>query len=292
MSDPSKAVEDVQALLDQVTRGEAPEVENEIQEAFGSIMGQRFSEALTRDVPKSRAEDKKLHFSEIGHPCDKHLWYKVNRPDLAEEMPSNAVMKFLYGDLIEELFLALVRLTGHEVTDEQKRCEVPLRDGWRITGRMDAKIDGWTTDVKSASQQAFKNYSNGMPEDLFGTKHQLRGYLSAEGELSGYFAVVDKTLGHITTVRIDDGPLTEQEKERLVRAVEATEPPVRSIESEPEGKSGNRKLGVLCSYCPFKHACWADANEGRGLRTFLYSNKPVFLTHVAKEPKVPEYTGE
>jgi len=56
----------------------------------------------------------------------------------------------------------------------------------------------------------------------------------------------------------------------------------------PEGKSGNMKLGVNCSYCPHKVTCWDDANNGDGLRLFLYSNGPMWLTEVQKEPKVQE----
>ena len=43
-----------------------------------------------------------------------------------------------------------------------------------------------------------------------------------------------------------------------------------------------------CSYCQFKHSCWKEANEGRGLRTFLYSTGPKHFTHVEKEPRVAE----
>ena len=65
-------------------------------------------------------------------------------------------------------------------------------------------------------------------------------------------------------------------------------PPERCYPDEPEGKSGNRKLGISCSYCPFKHTCWADSNGGRGLRTFAYSTGVKFMTHINKEPRVEE----
>ena len=39
-------------------------------------------------------------------------------------MTPNTYVKFMYGHLIEEMLLFLTKLSGHEVTDEQKQCEV------------------------------------------------------------------------------------------------------------------------------------------------------------------------
>jgi hypothetical protein len=64
--------------------------------------------------------------------------------------------------------------------------------------------------------------------------------------------------------------------------------PTRCFEGIPDGKSGNMKLGVNCSYCAFKAPCWADANDGEGLRLFIYSTGPRWLTEVEREPDVPE----
>lgn len=55
-----------------------------------------------------------------------------------------------------------------------------------------------------------------------------------------------------------------------------------------DGAYGNRKLGVECSYCPFKVDCWQDVNDGSGLRKFIYSSGPRWLTVVKKEPNVME----
>lgn len=292
MSNQEKVVEDVRALLDSVARGETVEVDGGTLGVLGEVLSQRFKSALTGRVPKNRTEEKKLHFSEIGHPCRRHLWYRVHTPEKAENMPGSAIFKFLYGDLIEEIYLALVRLSGHEVTDEQKRCEIELPDGWKITGYLDAKIDGEPSDVKSASTPSFRKFEDGLQSDPFGYHSQLRGYAESEGEEFASFHVIDKTLGHITNLSQKYSPFTEQEKRDIVESVDRDTPPPRDFSAEPEGKSGNMKLPVTCSYCPFKKECWQDANGGNGLRTFLYSRGPVFLTEVKKEPNVAEYKGE
>jgi hypothetical protein len=102
------------------------------------------------------------------------------------------------------------------------------------------------------------------------------------------FLVIDKTLGKIT---LDTYPKDDTDYNKLVdhkREVLALPepPPEKCYPDELEGKSGNRKLGVGCSYCPFKNECWS------GLRTFIYSSGPVFLTKVVREPKVLEVNPE
>ena len=70
--------------------------------------------------------------SNIGRD-DRYLWNVVNNPGVAEELTPNTHVKFMYGHLIEELLLFLTRLAGHEVTDEQKRCEVSALQGlWTV----------------------------------------------------------------------------------------------------------------------------------------------------------------
>ncbi len=44
--------------------------------------------------------------------------------DKGEELMPHTRIKFLYGHLIEEMILALTKLSGHDVTHEQKQVEV------------------------------------------------------------------------------------------------------------------------------------------------------------------------
>ena len=65
-----------------------------------------------------------LRMSNIGQP-DRKLWYRHRRSEYkGEKLRANTLIKFLYGHLIEEMVLALVKLSGHDVTDEQKRVEL------------------------------------------------------------------------------------------------------------------------------------------------------------------------
>ena len=74
----------------------------------------------------------------------------------------------------------------------------------------------------------------------------------------------------------------EEHIKRVKKLVEQPEPPEVCQETVPDGKSGNRKLAVGCSYCPYKFTCWHE------VRTFIYSSGPRYLTEVFNEPKVTE----
>jgi len=81
---------------------------------------------------------------------------------------------------------------------------------------------------------------------------------------------------------------TSNRIEYLKGMVKSATPPVRCYSDIPEGKSGNYKLNVNCSYCSYKKDCWSDVNGGVGLRVFNYKRGKVYLTRVSKVPDVPE----
>ena len=74
------------------------------------------------------------------------------------------------------------------------------------------------------------------------------------------------------------------------KAVKLKTPPERCYNPIPDGKSGNMQLPKGCVYCRHKFECHKDANEGKGLRVFKYSNGNRYLTQVPKVPNVIEVT--
>lgn len=253
---------------------------------------ERFGENCKRLMTNLFTEERdgrKLRMSNIGRD-DRYLWNAVNNPDVQEEMTPNTYVKFMYGHLIEEMLLFLTRLSGHEVTDEQKQCEVA-----GIKGSMDCKIDGIVTDVKSVSSYGFRKFKDGSLalDDPFGYVAQIKGYAHSERETKFGWLAMDKQNGHLTYLMYDSedtqAPIydkisydIEEHIERVKKLVEQPEAPEHCHETVPDGKSGNQKLAVGCSYCPYKHTCWPN------VRTFLYSSGPRYLTEVVNEPKVTE----
>lgn len=243
-------------------------------QGFGSALASRVSMKITEDrVPTH------LRMSNLGMPCERHLWYKVNVPDKAESLPAAARMKFLFGDILEELLLFLARETGHTVEREQERVEYH-----GVVGHIDAVIDGVLVDVKSASSASFTKFAAGLqPQvDSFGYLTQLDLYMHALDLPLGAFLVIDKTLGKVCLDRHSRSTRNWLHDIEHKRAVVSGRIPSRAYTTEADGVSGNEKLGTVCSYCDFKRDCWP------GLRTFAYANGPRFLTAVRSLPKVPE----
>lgn len=279
-------VNDIYNLMINRTPPEDVNVDEEIErfgEAVKVLMKKEFSEVRSKD------NQRRLRLSSIGR-TDKYLWNAFHKT-AAEKILPHTYVKFMYGHLIEELLLFLTRLSGHEVTDEQKVCEV---EG--VIGHMDCRIDGVVTDVKSASPYGFKKFKEGTLafDDPFGYIDQIKAYAHSEGERTFGWLAMDKSNGHLTFLKYDlddesadvHSILNEQTIEERVRhvkkLVEQPEPEQLCYQPIPDGKSGNLKLAIGCSYCQFKRHCYPE------LRIFNYSYAPRFLAKVVNEPKVQE----
>lgn len=244
--------------------------------------GKNLATKLANRLAETRGRPT-LRLSNVGTPCERKLWYSINTPEAAAPLSASTRLKFLFGDILEEVVLFLARAAGHKVEKEQEAVHVS-----GVKGHIDAIVDGELVDVKSASTYSFKKFKEGglKTDDAFGYLHQLGAYLSAVGGKRGHFIAVDKTLGNLTLDTHDKSDVNYEELvEHKKKIIALPEPPPRAYQDEADGKSGNRKLGIACSYCSFKQTCFP------GLRTFAYSRGPVFLTKVDRVPDVPELTG-
>lgn len=225
-----------------------------------------------------------LSFSEVGKPCLRQLWYDVNVPHTKEPIDAGLRIKFLYGDMLEDLVLSLAESAGHTVEKQQEKVKYDVGNGWFISGRIDAVIDGVVVDVKSTTKYGVKKFENNLVDDPFGYKHQLTGYAAGLGIDSAGFITIQKELGHIAYFpqEVDKGHFHAQ----AVAATEAVMEEENTLPRLPDvpmsSSSKNKKLCTTCSYCGYKKECWPH------VRTFLYSNGPVFLTEVVDEPRVKE----
>ena len=248
------------------------------------------SEAMDRRFSLPEERKPTLRMSNIGTPCKRKLWYYLNTDAKESSLSPSTLLKFSFGDLIENLLLSLAKAAGHTVEGEQDEIVV---DG--IVGHRDAVIDGVTIDVKSASSASFKKFEKNelRVDDPFGYIQQLTGYVYGakddplvKDKTGGAFLVMDKTLGHITLDYYDLTPELHLFPSRLVATKLMTKmksEPHREHEAVPDGKSGNMKLAAPCTYCDYKWHCWP------GLRGFAYSNGPTWLTKTVNLPKVPEF---
>lgn len=278
-------VEDIYSLLEE---GTLDEDYRRYGEEHAEVLQQRL------DARNSEGGGRGLRLSSVGTPCTRKLWYGAHSSNEREPLLPHVRLKFLYGDVTETLVLELARKSGHLVVGEQDEI---LVDG--IVGHRDCVIDGMLVDVKTASEYSFRKFQSGLSsdDDSFGYLTQLGSYLlGSQGDPlvtnknEAAFLAINKVTGKLC---LDRHTFTEEDFDRVRRKIETSkealakedEEPERTFEEVPEGKSGNLKLGVNCSYCDFKAKCWPN------LRTFIYGgNRPVFLTRVERVPNVPEVT--
>jgi len=277
-------VEDIYNLMEKRNTPKGVDVEQEIEdfgEAMKNIMKKEF---LPYDGPRGR----KLRLSSIGKP-ERQQWYSYNSFS-GEKIKPHTYIKFMYGHMIEEMLLFLVKLSGHEVTDEQKEVEVS-----GVKGHMDCKIDGTVVDVKSTSTYGYKKFKDGTlaADDPFGYVDQIKAYAHAEGDNHWAWLAMDKQNGHLCVLKYDmddtKHPMhsfyshdIEERIEHVKKSCKQEDKPDACSIPVPDGKSGNYKLSSTCSYCAYKLHCYPD------LRAFAYSTGPRFLTKVVNLPKVPE----
>jgi len=233
-------------------------------------------------------QESRIRLSNIGKPR-RQVWYELKNYPKSSEPSGSDYIKFLYGNILEELLLFLSYASGHTVTEAQKKVTI---DG--ITGHKDCRIDGVTVDIKSASSFAFKKFEQGTLEDddPFGYISQLSAYAKAEGDTEAAFLAIDKQNGKLALLplhqmEMDDVSTTIK---NIKQSLEKEEPPERCYSEIPFGKSGNAQLSIGCRFCSYKFDCWNDSNNGAGLRVFNYSNGPVYLTKVNNTPMVEEIT--
>ena len=279
-------VSDIYQLMETKEVAEGVDLESAID-----LFGENVKELMRNEFGGRKRDGRKLRMSNIGRE-DRYLWNVYNDVETSDDIQGHTYVKFLYGHLIEEMLLFLTRAAGHEVTDEQKKCEV---NG--ISGSMDCKINGIVTDVKSVSTYGFRKFKDGSLayDDPFGYVAQIKGYAASEGETRYGWLAMDKQNGHLTYLMYDQDDtqapvydlISYDIKERIdhvKKLVEHPTPPDVCYGTIADGKSGNQKLAVGCSYCSYKKVCWPT------VRAFAYSSGPRYLTEVINEPKVQEIT--
>jgi len=318
-------VEDIYDKLSVLSDGESLNIDDKTIDAFGESM----KEVLSQWANPRPRDSGTLRMSNIGKPM-RQLWYDMrSESKTTERIKPSVFIKFLYGHLLEEVLLMLIKIAGHEVTDEQKEVSVS-----GIKGHMDCVIDGEVIDIKTASGFAFKKFYNKtlaeddmfgyLPQladcvidgevvdiktasgfafkkfynktlaedDMFGYLPQLAGYEAAMGTNKGGFLAMNKESGELALYRPNsfDKPDIKKKIKTVKKLIKIDTPPELCYNPIPDGAAGNMQIARGCTWCRHKFECHSDANEGKGLRVFKYSNKYSYLTRVVKEPRVLEVT--
>ena len=245
-----------------------PHLIEEFKEACGNALEKQFS---------SRENSYRIRMSGIGRPlCQQKL---DKNPDVKSENDYTLIMKFLLGDLIEAVAIAVMKASGVEIQDEQKGVELDIAD-MTMNGTYDVKINDKIYDIKSTSPAAFSSKfgANGGYElvkenDPFGYITQGYLYSEASGSDFGGWIAINKSTGEWAVCEAPD--LQDEDKKQAldsaresIKNILADEPFKKEFEDVPETykdtdksikPTGNRLLGKDCSFCGYKKHCWPKA---------------------------------
>tara|TARA_R100000426_G_scaffold70887_1_gene49254 strand:+ start:1825 stop:2682 length:858 start_codon:yes stop_codon:yes gene_type:complete len=283
MKELKNLVPDIYKELEKISEGKSINLtEKDIDNTLAKIKESMMAWA----TPSERDNNFTLRMSNIGRPA-RQLWYQKRDELVKSSIDGPTQIKFLYGHILEEIVLMLVRMAGHKVTDEQKEVKVK-----GVVGHIDCKINNEIVDIKTASGFAFKKFIQGRlaEDDPFGYLGQLAGYEKSEGTNNGGFLVINKESGELCLHQPEDldKPNITNKIDNLISCLDIDDKPERCYDPVPEGKKGNYKLHKSCFWCNYKFDCFKDVNNGQGLRGFKYANSTVYLTHVEVEPQVEE----
>jgi hypothetical protein len=291
----------IKTLVEDVVQSMGPDhtsISDQQLAVYGASIARHARDTLNKRTVRPRPTPETLYASEIGDACPTRLWHK-RHGTMGLPMGGSTELKFLVGDFYEETLLLFAEASGHEVTDRQREVVFNVGDNyaevggaWSVHGHIDAVIDGYVVDVKSASSYAYDLYTkNGLITDennSFGYVAQLNFY-SYMLDKPGLFWVADKSTGEhdLVDVEVIDivGKILDvvRKQTELDQTVSHPNGPEAFFDPVPFGKKGNMKLITQCSYCPFKKRCFPT------VRAFKYAKgKLEYLTTVVDTPSVEE----
>jgi hypothetical protein len=195
-----------------------------------------------------------LRMSSIGR-CERAQWYAV-KGYTPEEIEGSVYLTFLQGHILEAVLVALIKLAGHDVQDQQKKHTV---EG--INGSQDCTIDGELVDIKTASAWSWDNKfaADGIKDDAFGYVKQLSSYGKTDNRKEGYFLAFNKNK---STLKLCKQELEEDIDTFIVDLkdkMESDTPPMRLANATTFSKAeAKEKLCMTCAFCGFKEDCYGS----------------------------------
>ena len=224
-----------------------------------------------------KEEDFRLRMSNVGKPlCQLQMQAKGVEP----EKPSHDfIVRMIIGDMLEALVIVLLKASKIEVKSQHQKVSLGVGDT-QIEGEYDIELDDGIYDIKSVSPFSFTtkfNADNGYDKikqsDSFGYISQGHGYgMAANKPFKGWISI-NKTTGEIV---FTDAKHTDEEKKEVYSKIYNNS--VALLEEKPFERcftdieevyyskpTGNRTLGIECSYCPYKHDCWDNLEFRRQL---------------------------
>ena len=292
----------VQQYLDSVSK-KPVKLDKQLVQEFGEAC----KNALLKQFEDERSTKFELRMSNVGRPlCQLQMEAKGIK---GEGQPYNVRMRNTFGDLIEALATFVMKSAGVNIKNEQKKVIYKFENE-SIEGRQDVEIDDKIWDIKSASPYSFDKkfgeaggFTEVIRDDSFGYASQGFLYSESQNKKFGGWIAINKSTGEWTVCETPSS-VEEHKKKAIdtakenIKAIKSSKPFKRCYDDVAETfrskPTGNRVLGFVCSYCPYKLPCW-----GSGLKLLPQQQskgknpKWVWYTSVTNpKEETEEYGGE
>ena len=149
--------------------------------------------------------------SEIGHPCERYLWYKI-RNCCKEDISGRVYRLFETGDLAESRFVKELRAIDCEVheVDEHGNQFAVYAHGGHFSGHMDSAILGipgaektWHVgEFKTHSKKNFTKLKCGVKNAFPKHYAQMQAYMHKTGMKRALYLAVNKDTDELYAERI------------------------------------------------------------------------------------------
>ena len=187
--------------------------------------------------------------------------------------PYNNKMRNTFGDLIEALAIFVLKSAGVKIDSEQKEVKYKFEED-SMSGRLDVEIDNKVWDIKSASPYSFEHkfgekggFNEVVNNDSFGYASQGFLYSESQRKPFGGWIAINKSTGEWTVCEAPE--VQEEHKNKFIKVATDNYKALKNktdfqrcfedVEETFRGKpTGNRTLGTVCSFCPYKVPCWGD----------------------------------
>ena len=270
----SDAVNGKSTMSEEVIEQVGNDVKNALRKQFGG------------ENPRG---DFRLRMSNLGRPTCQ-LWFDKNKPEVASAKPNSFMMNMMLGDIVEAVFKGLLRGAGVKY-EEPEHVTLEVGDT-KVSGTYDLVIDGAVDDVKSASGWSYDNkfidFYTVQMSDPFGYVAQLIGYAKAAKKKVGGWWVVNKANGKFKYVsakesNVEDTMITIQKTINKVKTNKFERCYEDSAETWRGKPTGNRRLGITCGFCDYKHACWENLKELPSVMSKAKIPPTVYYTELTEE---------
>ena len=256
----------VQQYLDLVSK-KPVKLDKQLVQEFGEAC----KNALLKQFEDERSTKFELRMSNVGRPlCQLQMEAKGIK---GEGQPYNVRMRNTFGDLIEALATFVMKSAGVNIKNEQKKVTYKFENE-SIEGRQDVEIDDKIWDIKSASPYSFDKkfgeaggFTEVVRDDSFGYASQGFLYSESQNKKFGGWIAINKSTGEWTVCETPSS-VEEHKKKAIdtakenIKAIKSSKPFKRCYDDVAETfrskPTGNRVLGFVCSYCPYKLPCWGS----------------------------------